>query len=482
MDNTGLHLSVLGGELKAVGIRKGAPTGSWECPESVTDFVGLAGVLRQAMTGTQAEGNTVSIVLAHPSLSDQVIDVPPVRGRTLARLLDRQVKSLKAFPGDPVWSHQPALSVRKGNAVLLHVCPKFVLDQLDRSSRTAGLHLSRVIPTTSVLLGQLKQLPLKKGEVALLAAETGPSTTMVIGGPDGRVCLGRVLRDSWNTEPDRVAVDLTRSIGFAEQQAGVTVTGVWLFGAGARDKMASLQAALKLPVQLSPVVYTPFYWAERLARLPEKGDGNLVSPEARQAPQRRRLLTVTSVLLLFWLVAMGVATGVLEHLRRGELRQITSLEAQIADLRNQQAELQARFADFERMKEMVRAVSDEKPPPVPEWFLGYLGQVMPDDLMATRLDVIRTNELWHVRLEGAVRPTTPTQLPEMVLTNSLNALSNSLASAPFHFRFMPGPGMAQPASAARPGLVRFPESAAPSLPMFHVAGDPRRFVIEGVMR
>lgn len=482
MEKSGFHLSLLGGELKALATRKSATTGTWACPDSVSDFVGLATVLRRALDETNAKSHTVSIVLAHPLLSDQIMEAPPVKGRTLERLLDRHVKSLKAFPGDPVWSSQPALSTKKGNTVLLHICPRFVLDHLTRSCRGAGLHLSRVVPTTSLLIAQLKQLPLQKGEIALLVAETGPTTTLVIGNAEGRVCLGRILRETWRTEAERVAVDLTRSIGYAEQQSGVTVSRVWLFGESAADHLPALQTALRLPVEVSPVPYTPFYWTEQLARLPAKGDGNLVSLEAREAPQRRRYLTVTSVLLFLLLAASLGAAGFLEILRRNQLREIENLNAEIANLQADQAKLQADFAEFERMKDFVRVVSDEKPPPVPSWFLAYLGEVVPDDLMLTQLRVARTNNLWSVRMEGGVRPDAKTALPEQALVQGLNSLSNSLVTGPFHLTMVPEATEAPAPSPVRQFLRRFggPEPPRPSTSQ--PAADPSRFVIEGVMQ
>ena len=125
------------------------------------------------------------------------------------------------------------MPTKKNNAALLHLLPKATLDQLNFACQKAHLRLVRVMPTSAVLIGQLKQLPLEKDEVALLVATTGPSTTIVIGRKDGRVALGRVLANSWSTALDRVWVDLTRSIGFAEQQCGVPVNSVWLFGPGA---------------------------------------------------------------------------------------------------------------------------------------------------------------------------------------------------------------------------------------------------------
>jgi len=143
---------------------------------------------------------------------------------------------------------------------------------------------------------------LKRTKLALLAAETGPGITLVVGCKDGRACLGRVLRNSWNTDPDSVGVDLTRSIGFAEQQSGLTVSSVWLFGARAQEMAPRVEALLKLPAKVSPVPYSPFYWAEQAARLPAEEDGNFISIESQQAPSRRRFrnLTVFLLCLLVW--------------------------------------------------------------------------------------------------------------------------------------------------------------------------------------
>ena len=40
--------------------------------------------------------------------------------------------------------------------------------------------------------------------MALLAAETGGTTTIVIGRKDGQIYLGRTLSSSWNVHPDQI--------------------------------------------------------------------------------------------------------------------------------------------------------------------------------------------------------------------------------------------------------------------------------------
>ncbi len=332
MEPNGLSISLLEGELKAAWVRRGSVKGTWACPDAVSELTTLPAYLRQAAAGTRCDGGQVSVVLAHPLLSSQVIEVPPGKGRTLQRLQERQVQRLKAFPGDAVWSMQPALSVHRRNVAMLHYCPRFLLYQLARGCRGAGMHLVRVVPTTSVLVMHLKELPLAKGEVVLLAAETGPNTSVVVGGSDGRICLARVFRGNWKTEPERVTVDLLRSIGFAEQQSGLKVSGVWVFGEGVEGRLEAMASALKLPVKLSPVAASPTYWAEQLGRLPEKGDANLVSLELREAPQRKRMLTVTGVLVFLLLLGSVGLSGWMEWMRRTEVAEVALLEAQIAQL------------------------------------------------------------------------------------------------------------------------------------------------------
>jgi hypothetical protein len=423
MSNTTLSVSILNGHIKAAGYRRGSMTETWDGPQSLVDFAGLAPVLREAAAKTRSTGKTVSVVFADPRLSDQFADVPETRGGTLRRLLERQAQRLKAFPEPAVWSAQPALPSKNGKAILLHLCPKPLLNQIARSCFEADLQLVRLLPTTAVLVAHLKSLPLQKDEVALLAAETGRSTTLVIGRKDGRICLGRVLAHTWNSAPDKVSVDLTRSIGFAEQQSGFAVTSAWLFGEGAEQQVSAVQSALKVPVKVSPVPHSPHYWAEQAVKLPEKDDGNLVSPEMREAPQRQRIMTVTAMLVALLVLGSVVAAGVIEFVRRNEVKGIAAVKSQISELNGHKTELEKTHAELEKMRHTTEFVQAELPP-APSWFLSYLGQVMPGELALTQLRVFRTNDLWSVQMSGIAESRTN-------IAESLNSLSNNLAVSSF---------------------------------------------------
>jgi hypothetical protein len=487
MERSILCLSCLNGQLKAVAVQRGSPSRSWERPAPVDDFTSFGTVAKEAVEKIGYTGQQVALVLAHPRLNDQIMEVPPVKGWTLDRFLQRRAQRLKTFDGEAVWSQQPAMATKNSEAVLLHLFPKELLDQLARGCKEANLQLVRVLPATAVLSNQLKQLPLEKDEVTLLAAETGPTTTVVIGRKDGRVCLGRVLHTSWNLQPDRVAVDLTRTIGFAEQQTGATVTSAWMFGPGAPARLPEMQALLKLPARSSPVECQPFYWAEQAAKHSAKGDGDLVSLEAREAPQRRKFLRVTGVvLLILFLASLGIA-GYFEWLRRNDLKTIEKLDADLVRIREVKTDWQQRHADRVWKSGLIRIVSDEKPAPLAGWFLGYLSEAAPEDLLLTDLRVTRTNNLWLVRIAGTAQPTT-NAAPEVVFREAFAEMINNLTTGPFQLEIQrsalgdeaenpTGPTQDQ---SARPPAVDALPAIAPGTEI--QTPKTNTFVIEGIIR
>jgi hypothetical protein len=250
---------------------------------------------------------------------------------------------------------------------------------------------------------------------------------------------------------------------------------VWLFGAGAQGRLPEMRSRLKLPVNPSPVEQTPLYWAEQAAKLAAEEDGDLVSLEAREAPQRRRLLTVTGVLLLILFLASLATAGFTELLRRTGLQTIEKLNAEIARQCQLRTEWRQRHAEVMRKKDLVRIVSEEKPPPVPGWLLGCLSEA-PDNLLLTELRVTRTNDLWSVRLAGVAQPTANSP-SAAVFQNAFADLTNRLATGPFHMKITRsalGDGLASAGSASAD--VSLQPIGAPEGEKQHT------FVLEGVIR
>src|SRR2546423_13893349 len=237
---TTLSVSWLNSQFKAVAVNRGAVEGTWENPAELDGSINFEALLREAIQKTGFRGQTVSLVLAHPRLVQQLVDVPPVKGPALMKVVQRQAKQQKMFPGEAAWAFQTSHSDKA--SIILHLFPKQMLDQFAQGCKRNSLRLTSVIPAAAVLHGQLTALPLEKEETALLAGDTAGSVTIVVGRRDGQIFLARTLPGNWNEGAERMALDLNRTVLFLNQQHGVTVDkGVWLFGRRTVDQLSALQ-------------------------------------------------------------------------------------------------------------------------------------------------------------------------------------------------------------------------------------------------
>src|SRR5438132_3936746 len=265
---TTLSVSWLNSQFKAVAVHRGAVEGTWENPAELDTSVTFEALLREAIQKTGFRGQTVSMVLAHPRLVQQLVDVPPVKGAALKKVVQRQAQQQKMFPGEAAWAFQTSRSDKAPQSIILHLFPKQMLDQFVQGCKRNGLRLACVIPAAAVLHSQLSELPLEKEETAVLAGDTAGSVTIVVGRRNGQIFLARTLPGNWNEGAERMAVDLNRTVLFLNQQHGVTVDkGVWLFGRRTVDQLSALQSQTQLPIKISPVQFNPFYWATESLKL-----------------------------------------------------------------------------------------------------------------------------------------------------------------------------------------------------------------------
>ena len=481
---TTLSVSWLNGQFKAVAVQRGVIEGTWEHAGEIEGTQHFEELIREAAKATGYRGTTISLLLAHPRLTQQLVETPPLRGPNLTKFVSRQAQQQKMFEGEATWAFQSAVSGRESQRLLLHLFPKPLLDQLVQAAQRNDLFLTSVLPSTAVLQSQLEQLPMEKGQIALLAADTGGSTTVIVGRSDGQVLLARTLASGWNTESARLAVDLSRTILFVNQQYGVTVDqGVWLFGPNAKERLAELQRHIQVPVKLSPVEYTPLYWATEALKLKlGAATPNFISLQLQKAPQRRTLLKVTTAITLLVVVAclLGSLWCLLQA--RAERGRLAALVAQTAQLQNRHKELQALHEELARKRDVVQRVVDNRMPPVPGWFLGYLSDVVPTELVVTNLHVKREREVWQFQLAGQLQPTGKPP-GSNALALAVAELSTRLANGPFHCKLLPAGG-SNPAVAAAPAKTPALNTWAARLAST-VQPEPGlegRFSLEGVMR
>ncbi len=480
---TTLSVSWLNGQFKAVAVQRGVIEGTWEHPGEVEGTQNFEQLIRDAVKETGFRGTTVSLVLAHPRLTQQLVETPPIRGPALAKFVARQAQQQKMFEGEAAAAYQPAVSGHESQRLLLHLFPRPLLDQLIQAAQRNDLFLTSVIPSTAVLQSQLEQLPMEKTEIALLAADTGGFTTVIIGRSDGQVLLARTLASSWNSEAARLSVDLSRTILFVNQQYGVAVDkGVWLFGSGTKEHFPELQRLIQVPVKLSPVEYSPFYWATETLKLKlGPTTPNFVSLELQKAPQRKTMLKVTTVITALVVTACLGATVFCQLQARESRQRLAKLTAQSTQLQTRHQELQKQIAELNRKHDVIQRVIDNRTPPVPGWFLGYLSEAVPAELVVTNLHLKREADRWRFQLAGVLQPTGRPTTPN-ALSNAVATLSTRLTTGPFHCKLLTNGGTNAPAAstAKAPTLANWAARLAANAPPDTTAET--NFKLEGVLR
>src|SRR5437867_486622 len=479
MDKNILCLSWLNGQIKALAVRNGSVVKAWERLAMVEDFSTFSEVLKEAVSETGYDGKDVALVLSHSRLTQQLVETPPIKGWNLRWFLERRAKQLKTFTTEAVWSYQPALPTKNAKAILLNLFPKPFLDQLVQGCEQAGLHLTKVLPATAVLNGRFKDLSLGDAEVALLAAETAGTTTVLIGRNDGQIYLGHTLNSSWNVYPDRVNVDLNRTLLYVKQQFGAPIDSIWLFGSGAGDHAAGMQSIVKTPVKVIPVPPTPFYWCQEALKLSVGDSNNLVSSELQQAPQRRALLRATAVIIGIVAVVALATAAVFQVLVSDRLRTYNRLQPKVDKLQDGKLQLTQRELELARHKEFVALVSDQSVPAVPGWFLGYLGSAVPEELFLNHLQFKHDEDLWSFQLAGALQRPASTNTSAAALATAVSKFKTALTSGPFHVKITRSSADERPESSASarrtPGLASSQPGRATPL-------QENQFVLEGVLR
>ncbi len=481
---TTLSVSWLNNQFKAVAIHRGVVAGTWERPGETDGPGNFGAFIREAVQQTGYRGTTVSLLLSHPRLAQQLLDVPPARGAPLQRIIQRQAQQQKMFPGEAAWANQLLPSAKGTQRVLLHLFPRTLLDQFVQGCKQNGLHLTAVLPASVVLQNQLTQLSAGNEELEMLAAETGGSTTAIVGRGDGQMLLARTLPGNWNDDPARLALDLHRTVLFVNQQFGTPASHrVWLFGPGAAERCDTVQDHMQLTVEVSPVAYEPFYWATEAVKVPPELCANLLSPELQKAPQRRAFAKVVATATVL-LMAGALTTAVYAHLQaRRDRETIKNASTQIAELESKQITLRQLDEELKRKQELVEFVEGGRPTLAPAWLLAYLGEVLPSDLVVTNLQVTRSTNQWRLRISGTAQRAVKT--PEAVsLADSVRVLKAKLSGAPFHLTVIEESAKEkpQPVDDSMTGWLNRATSGLSGKEQRSRTEPQKGFVIEGIMK
>lgn len=477
-----LGVSWLNNQLHVVAHQQGLVTGSWSSQLSPADARDLGDLLREAVKQTKFTGNTVSLVLAHPELVQQLIDAPPAKGAALEAYVQRQVDQQKGAEGPLAWVSQPRAHAKTGQGLLLTLLPESFVQLLKKECQRAGLRLKVLIPVTAVMEEHLCKVPRGGGDVVMIAADTDGLTSLLVARPDGELILGRSVAGGWALQSERVSMDIKRTALFVSQQAGQNVAGVWLFSPPPAEQMRRLQLELGMPVLPFPVEAGPSFWAEAAAVWPSDRAPNMVPHEHEMAPRQHVFARIAVASAVTVAVVAAGAIVVLETLARQEIGNLARLKSQAVELQGKHLELQRLTGDVVRRREAIRELKDNRLAPVPAWFLGHVGEATPHNLVLSSSLIRRDGEAWKFQLAGRLFVPGGTNAPgPMVLAKSVKDLSSRLATGPLRARMAEAGGPPPPGKGETGGNAFTRWAQSNGLNLTAQAAD-QRFVLEGTLQ
>jgi len=425
---TVLGVSLIHGQFLASAFVKGEMTGSWSAPSVVEGVDQLQMALAEAIRATHFSGQHVSLLVEDRRLVHQYHLVPPMNKKDLDVYLGRMADREKWGEGPAVWRYRTAMGGRGQQGVLLDVWPQSYVDEVIQACQAVQLTPIHLFPLSAVFVDQVRTLGAEPDDILLLVTRAVGKIVLVIATGEGKPLFDRFLSGSVEEaqSPARIGQEITRTLLFVNQQFEKQVGQVWVMGESEGFSAEAIQPHVDMPILGSPIIPDPAYWIFIGTNLPPTHDTNFIPKEIRQGPRRRAMAKI-SVALLVGLVCFSVSTtSLIEALLARGQSMAAMIHDQVQDKQREKGEWVGRVEAYQSQQAWAQTILTNRVPPLAGWFLGYLGEILPDELVLDRVSVVRDGAGWNVALSG-----TGPQQPS-VGVDRLTLFENRLVQGPYH--------------------------------------------------
>lgn len=392
-----LGISWLNGTIKVAVCQGSAIQSSWTCPTRVEHLGEWAPVLRQAIEETGFAGSDVMIVLDHRNLVYHLQDTPPGKPAALKTLLDRKVNQSGYFEEEASWSYHEPYTNKSHQRFLLSLVPRSIVVGLKEICAEEGLSLIGVFSPASLLAHQMKRLHLKPSESALLVADLGGSLCLVAGQGNGNILFARNISDSSSQDQNRAAQEVNRTLLYVQQQFGVSINTLWVFGEALYSTMSTIQIRDGMAVRQSPVEENDYYYSAAAASLSGFLPCNLLSPRELRRRQFRSRVALASLILL---LTGGITTSYVDNAVKAREKKEGEFTKKWNALEKVRDRLVYRQQEVILLERSLDSLGSPEDPPITPVFLRYLATVVPPEITLTGLTMSREADVFRIRLEG----------------------------------------------------------------------------------
>lgn len=376
---------------------------SWKSPTPVTDLGSLSAAMYEACHHVDiSRGGTVAIAYEDDLHTHEFLEIPPLSSKDLHKYLSRHVESNKPFEGEAAWRYH---AVKRGSGVdgvLLHLMPREIVNAVIRICGEFYLKPKLLVPLTEVMSEYVPVLNVPDEDKAiLLIALFDERTQMLVSSRSGEILFVRELSYPWNeTTSNRLAMDVSRTIGYVKQRIGGGISNAWLIGDQVEDALTDLSEKIDVNVSLDPAAGAPSFWMVQVAQLPQRISSNFIPVLARHS--------ITSKTFIRGSIMMSVITAI-SALAIGMLVEYNIFQNR-TDGKRLQSQINARHQELFHLENEVKRMDVEKTKldilnvdafNLPAIFLSHLGDLVPDGLMLTKAEVTRTSTTWEITIAGS---------------------------------------------------------------------------------
>lgn len=414
-----------------IGVRRQRKTlGLWSSPEPVRTVEEFATALDAALAEVKFEGTDTFLVYEGEQFVHQAEAAPSFSaGATKAYLHSRVARYAKEH-GPVLWVAQATIGPKAERAFLLHFMPQAFYNELRRVFLPRRLDLTRILPMVVPLQREMNGFPISRGTPALVAAEVAGATLILVAQAGGPLLFTRTILASLEEAPERVAVEINRSLLYAKQQFAVSVDHIWLVTRTGRAteevtaKCGAGKMVMVLPTQ-------PDEWVVNASRVARTQPVNLIAGYI----QRKRHIQFLrlGLMAIGWLVMANLAQHLwnAETLWHDEKQRLEALQAREPELVAERDRLLVRNQTVLRERALRQQIEQAVLPPVPAKLLAYVASVLPADAHLTEFAVKRNeaDATWTFQCEGLIAG------DEESAREAISAVQRQLAKGPLRIRF-----------------------------------------------
>jgi len=405
---------------------KGKDPAVWRAPKPVPDLPAFNWALADAVQALGVRrGEEVVIVHESERVSHPLLTVPPMRLRDLLAYLERKVGKEKPFEGPAAWGFTQGAPSRNGRSVLLHVAPQKFVEATARICLEFGLCPVAWLPLPDAMGLQLQERLGRAEEVGMLVALFPSQCEVLVGRGDGQVLFVRDLSFRWKDDPERLAVELRRSLLFATQRFGVQVDKGWILGEDASQALRAVQQTV--PAILEAINAPAMDWRMFGAGLNPRRSSNMLPASIRER-RRRRWLARAWVAVSFAGILGGIGTvAFVEYLIASQPNDATGSVA-LQRLQAEREALQERFAEADRLRQKVLALqAAAREADAPALLARWIAATLPQRARLQRFVCERDGDGWRIALQGVIRGS-----DAQAFASTVERIQRALTHAPVH--------------------------------------------------